>query len=247
MGLISTMRRKSISWKLDLLTTMLYRFDCTLLVAVFVSCVLCCGVCECQGQPPIPDARTIAGLAAAGQTDGPEDSDASLRQFAEFERQLNAILKTRRVEEKEFVGSVVEQIRVGALPSKLVTTSFEWVRNKRPTTKYPFVYFERVLRLQAGRLGLGSQVPPFNFAVYSELPLPPTTSDNPVGETPGNDATVTERNSSFPFQSDSSLTADRFGPVGGGQEASLSDGAETERGSNIFQIGRLLLDRIRRQ
>ena len=241
------MRRKSISWKLDLLATMLYKFDCIVLAAMFVSCVLCFGVCECQGQAPIPDAGTIAGLAAAGQTDGPEDSDATLRQFAEFERQLNAMLKTRRDEEREFVGSVVDQIRAGQLPSKLVTTSFEWVRNKRPTTKYPFVYFERVLRLQAGRLGLGSQIPSFNYAVYSQLPLPLTTLASPVGETPGSDNAFTERNGGFAFQAEGGLTDDRFGPVGGGLETQPTEGAETERESPIFQLGRLLLDRIRRQ
>lgn len=241
------MRRKSISWKLGLLSVVRCTFGRLLLAAMFFGGVFCCDVCECHGQVTAADAGDILGLAAASQTDGPEDSSAVSNQFIEFERQLNAMLKTRRDEEREFVGLVVNQIRVGELPSKLVTTSFEWVRNKRPSTKYPFVYFERVLRLQAERLGLESQIPPFNYAVYSQLPLPLTTLASPVGETPNSDNASTERNGGFDFQRGDGLTDQRFGTIGGTLETPTSDGAETERGSNIFQLGRLLLDRIRRR
>lgn len=86
--------------------------------------------------------------------------------FAEYERQLNAILKTRRDEERVFVGQVVAQVRAGNIPSKLVSTSFDWVLKKRPGTKYPFIYFEKILRLQAEQLSIANQVPPFDFSIY---------------------------------------------------------------------------------
>jgi hypothetical protein len=85
-------------------------------------------------------------------------------QFTEYERQLNAILKTRRDQEKLFVSQVVEKLKQDKLPIKLVDTSFEWVRNKRPYTDHPFYYFERVLRLEAAKLGLEEEVPPFDYS-----------------------------------------------------------------------------------
>ena len=70
-------------------------------------------------------------------------------------------------EEKAFVKVVVTNIREGKLPAKLVNTSFQWVRNKRPNTPYPFVYFERVLRLQAAKVKVSEYVPPFDYGIYS--------------------------------------------------------------------------------
>jgi hypothetical protein len=89
-------------------------------------------------------------------------------QFELYESQLNAILKTRRDEEKLFVKKIVEQLKLKRLSSKLVNTSFDWARHKRPGTKYPFVYFERVLRFQATRLGIGDRIPPFDYEIYSK-------------------------------------------------------------------------------
>ena len=86
--------------------------------------------------------------------------------YEEYERQLNAILKTRRDEEKLFIAMVVGQVRAGKIPTKLVSTSFDWVNKKRPGTKYPFIYFEKVLRLQAQQLKIEDQVPPFDFSIY---------------------------------------------------------------------------------
>jgi hypothetical protein len=86
--------------------------------------------------------------------------------FEDYEERLQAILKTRRDEERNFVQEVVAKVKAGDLPERLVETSFKWVLNKRPDTKYPFVYFERVLRLQAKRVDLESQVPRFNYNIY---------------------------------------------------------------------------------
>ena len=92
-----------------------------------------------------------------------EFSELSLE---EYEKQLNAILKTRLPEEKKFVSLVIEEVRKGRISRKLVDTSFKWVRNRRPGTRYPFVYFERVLRLQAKRLN--KKIPPFDYSIYSD-------------------------------------------------------------------------------
>lgn len=98
-----------------------------------------------------------------------EDFDADRfgdNQFIEYERKLNAILKTRRDEEKLFVAAVVRQVQLGKIPSKLVATSFGWVLKKRPDTNYPFIYFEKVLRIQADALKLGTEIPPFDYKIY---------------------------------------------------------------------------------
>ena len=87
-------------------------------------------------------------------------------QFVEYERQLNAMLKTRHDEEKKFVNKIVGKVRLGKIPSRLVSTTYSWVRNKRPDTNYPFVYFERVIRIQAKAIGLEDEIPPFDYSIY---------------------------------------------------------------------------------
>ena len=109
---------------------------------------------------------TVTGLAAPASADDFTPSPGERARYVEYERQLNAILKTRLDEEKMFVAEVVDQVRLGKIPSKLVNTSFDWVLKKRPNTNYPFVYFERVLRLQADRLGIEDEVPEFDYDVY---------------------------------------------------------------------------------
>ncbi|MCH2182920.1 MAG: hypothetical protein MK108_13025 [Mariniblastus sp.] len=82
-----------------------------------------------------------------------------------YEKQVNAILKTRLPAEKRFVNELMTEIAEKEIPRSLVDTSFKWVLNRRPNTNYPFVYFERVIRLQGKRLGY--KIPPFNYKVYS--------------------------------------------------------------------------------
>ncbi len=110
--------------------------------------------------------------------------------FEEYERRLNAILKTRRDEEKEFVKLVVAQVKADKIPTYLIDISFQWVRNKRPETDAPFIYFERVLRLNAEKLGIEDEIPPFDRNLYVNRPgqtqqstrtptrTPTRTSDN---------------------------------------------------------------------
>ncbi|MCH2180049.1 MAG: hypothetical protein MK106_14725 [Mariniblastus sp.] len=82
-----------------------------------------------------------------------------------YEKQVNAILKTRLQAEKRFVAELIAEIGKKEIPKSLVDTSFKWVLNRRPNTNYPFVYFERVIRLQAKKLNY--KIPPFNYSVYS--------------------------------------------------------------------------------
>ena len=185
---------KSTSWILDHSSNSLHIYRSLLLVAVLCLGVCYCDVDKCQGQISSSDIQTILG---AGQADDIDDSREANAQFFEFERQLNAMLKTRRDEEKEFIGLVVNQIRLGRIPSRLVSTSFEWVRNKRPTTKYPFVYFERVLRLQAERVGLDNEIPPFDFSIYSETNVTQSNASSEAGVSPRSDAASTERRNSI--------------------------------------------------
>ena len=70
-----------------------------------------------------------------------------------LEDQLNTGLKTRRPEETDFVEEVARLVNEGKLPRKLVDSTFSWAVRRRQT--YPFPAFERALRLQADRLGVG--------------------------------------------------------------------------------------------
>ncbi len=91
------------------------------------------------------------------------------QRFEQYEQQLNAILKTRRTEERQFISDLVANVRAGKLPSKLIQTSFRWVQKKRPQTNFPFIYFERVLRLQATKAGIPSTIPAYDFAIYRQF------------------------------------------------------------------------------
>ena len=113
------------------------------------------------------------------------------QRFEQYEQQLNAILLTRRDEERQFISSIVTQVRAGRLPSKLVQTSFRWVQKKRPDTNFPFIYFERVLRLQATAAGLPNTIPPFDFDIYNQFDTgtrPFTRGGSPTTQGPGLDS-----------------------------------------------------------
>lgn len=122
-------------------------------------------------QTPSFLTRPFAALAGNSlNSDSVETSQPELVNdsfFVEYEAQLNAILKTRLDEEKEFVKGVVEQVQAENISTRLVNTSFKWVRNKRPNVKNSFIYFERVLRILANSQGVGQFIPPFDANVYS--------------------------------------------------------------------------------
>ena len=96
-----------------------------------------------------------------------DPSEFNPAQCVEYERQLNAMLLTRTAAEKKYVHDVVELVKLGELPAKLVATSYDWIRNERPYTNYPFVYFVRVLELQSAKLKLKEDLlPEFDFSQY---------------------------------------------------------------------------------
>ncbi len=140
--------------------SVLYNFGLSTLLGPFVCLVLAlaCGTTSAQINGP------------GSFEPGNKFSDA---QWKLYERQLNALLKTRRDEEKEYVNEVVENVKSGLIPYKLVATSYGWVRNKRPDTKYPFVFFEQVLRIQGKKAKLPKgAVPKFDYRVYRKLIVP---------------------------------------------------------------------------
>jgi len=65
---------------------------------------------------------------------------------------LKTGLKARRPEEKEFLDQVAHLVRTGALPAKLVDSTYLWAIQRQQ--KYPYPLFERALRMQADRLGV---------------------------------------------------------------------------------------------
>ena len=81
-----------------------------------------------------------------------------------YETQLNAVLRTRFDEEKAYVHQVIGLVQQGKLPRKLVDKALLWVRKHHGSDNHSFVYFERVLRLQATTLRF--QVPAFNYDIY---------------------------------------------------------------------------------
>ena len=86
--------------------------------------------------------------------------------LVQLELQLNAILKTRRPEEKAFISTVVKHVGEEKIPRRLVNSSFKYVSKRRPYTKYPFIYFVRVLQFQGKRERV--TIPEFDFSIYSE-------------------------------------------------------------------------------
>ena len=66
---------------------------------------------------------------------------------------LKTGLKARRQEETEFLDEVAHLVRTGALPAKLVDSTYLWALQRQQ--KYPYPLFERALRIQADRLGVG--------------------------------------------------------------------------------------------
>ncbi len=86
-----------------------------------------------------------------------------------LEERLNFGLKTRRPTEKAFIRKVVALVDNGTLKQKVVDESFFWVRRemekskmgdpnaKKHILKYPFIFFQRVVKLNAKRVGVSIQ------------------------------------------------------------------------------------------
>lgn len=72
----------------------------------------------------------------------------------DFKQQLEKGLYARRPEEFAFIDRVVQMVELNQLSRELVTSTFLWARKKQP---YPYVYFERGLKVRAARLGVTVQ------------------------------------------------------------------------------------------
>lgn len=108
----------------------------------------------------------VAVGSQVAQLSAQSTADETDLRFQEYEQKIQALLKTRLPEEKTFVSEVMTKVREGELPERLVETSFKWVLNKHPDSNHPFVYFERVLRIQAKKLEL--EIPEFDYSVYRQ-------------------------------------------------------------------------------
>lgn len=124
---------------------------------------------------------SVQGNDATIDQSGDQFSPARLQ---EYERQLNAVLKTRRDEERQFLSDLVGQVGAGTVPTELVQTSFKWVRKKRPDTPFPFLYFERVLRILATQQGVEANIPAFDDSVIGQ----PNQSNEDTSGTNTNEA-----------------------------------------------------------
>ena len=137
-------------------------------------------------QAQLNEAASATPFAVAGNNSAAAQSSDqfSPERLREYERQLNAVLKTRKDEERQFIGLLVGQIGTGAVSPQLVQTSFKWVRKKRPDTTFPFLYFERVLRIMATQQGVGDQIPPFDMSIIGQ----PNASNQDTAGTATNQA-----------------------------------------------------------
>jgi len=70
-----------------------------------------------------------------------------------LEDRLMTGLRVRRPEDAAFIEEVARLVRSGELPAKLVDSTYLWALGRQ--RKYPFPVFERALRIQAERLGVG--------------------------------------------------------------------------------------------
>ena len=153
-----------------------------LLVGALMAVLQCFSTAELAAQSSVREVNTkrqtpgflrnpFAALAGSSLESDSASADTSALVddafFVQYESQLNAILRTRLDEEREFVKGVVGQVRAENISTRLVNTSFKWVRNKRPNVKNSFIYFERVLRILATSQGVGEFIPPFDPNVYS--------------------------------------------------------------------------------
>ncbi len=108
----------------------------------------------------------VAQEQESGLTPRERDIESKLTEtFQKYEAQLQAVLKTRFAQEKDFVAEVVLFVQEEKIPKNLVDSAWLWVRQNRPFTNHPFVYFERVLRLLGQRADV--PIPPFDPSIYN--------------------------------------------------------------------------------
>ena len=89
---------------------------------------------------------------AHAQITAPRSLSAGTNRLATLEEQLTNRLRATRQDQIGYVKYVVEQVRVGKLDTKLVVAVERYALRRNP--QYPFPYFERALRFEAGKRGV---------------------------------------------------------------------------------------------
>jgi|LakMenEpi03Aug12_release.lakeMendotaPanAssembly.Ray.scaffolds.fasta_scaffold1293578_1 hypothetical protein len=109
-----------------------------------------------SAHPLLAVAATCIGLALAAPTPPARGEDSPRTdggaEVISLEDQLKTGLKARRPEEIEFIEDVVRAVNAGALPRKVVESTYVWAVRRRQTWPYPA--FERALRIRADLLGV---------------------------------------------------------------------------------------------
>ncbi len=123
---------------------------------------------EAQTVPTTETAQEIAERIEAVREVSGMELDALITElngdWRRYERQLQAVLRTRLLEEREFVARLVVLVQSEQIPKSLVDSAWLWVRNNRAGATYPFVYFERIIRLQSERTRI--PLPAFDRSVF---------------------------------------------------------------------------------
>jgi hypothetical protein len=95
-----------------------------------------------------------------------DEPAGTVSEIEKYEAQINVIVRSRLDEEKDYVHTIVDLVRRGKLPKKLVDKAVVYVQNDCDEDDHGFVYFEQTLR----RLGkkVGFKVPAFDYDIYDE-------------------------------------------------------------------------------
>lgn len=97
---------------------------------------------------------TFTGATSSVGLTGETTQSPVAAEVTDLKQQLEKGLKARRPEEFQFVDLVVTMVGNDTLPLDLVKSTFIWARKKALTTRYPFPYFERALRVRAAKRGI---------------------------------------------------------------------------------------------
>lgn len=69
-------------------------------------------------------------------------------------------LKARTPSEVLYLDQLSLAVDQGSVPADLVDGTFFWVRRHKMNTNFPFIYFERIMRLQAAKANI--TIPTYN-------------------------------------------------------------------------------------
>ena len=93
----------------------------------------------------------LSATAAGQQRDSRSVSGPGIQAPQDLKEVLEIGLKARRPEEFRFIERIVKMVDGNQLPRDIVESTFHWARRQH---KVPFPYFERGLRIRAGRIGI---------------------------------------------------------------------------------------------